>query len=67
MEGFDTMTMSYLAGAPMSMSNVTTADGLSMPMLPLDLPLDNLDHHSNFDAETYAGYIRTDILLLYVY
>lgn len=46
------MTMSYLqAGNQMSMSNVTAVDG----MLPLDLPLD-LDHHSNFDAETYAGY-----------
>lgn len=56
MEGFDTMTMSYLAGGQMSMSNVTTADGLSMPMLPLvDLPLDTLDGQSNFDAETYAG------------
>lgn len=56
MEGFDTMTMSYLTGGQMSLSNVTTADGLAM--LPLDLPLDNLDHHSNFDAETYAGYAR---------
>ncbi|KAE9963378.1 hypothetical protein EG328_011460 [Venturia inaequalis] len=45
------MTMSYLqAGNQMSMSNVPTVD----VMLPLDLPLD-LDHHSNFDAETYAG------------
>lgn len=46
------MTMSYLqAGNQMSMSNVTTVDGLP----PLDLPFENLDHHSNFDAETYAG------------
>lgn len=57
------MTMSYLAGGQMSMSNVTTADGLSM--LPLDLPLDNLDHHSNFDAETYAGYAPGQGILTY--
>ncbi|QDS75423.1 hypothetical protein FKW77_003638 [Venturia effusa] len=44
--------MSYLQpGDQMSMSNVTAADAL----LPLDVPLDNLEHHSNFDAETYAG------------
>ncbi|KAF1987207.1 p53-like transcription factor [Aulographum hederae CBS 113979] len=47
MEGFDTMTMSYL-GAP----NGSVPDGLSMPGM---LPLDNLDHHSNFDADTFAG------------
>ncbi|KAF2843453.1 acid phosphatase [Patellaria atrata CBS 101060] len=50
MEGFDTITMSYLA-APMSLSNVTAADALSVPLLPLE----NLDHHSNYDAETFAG------------
>lgn len=51
MEGFDTITMSYLA-APMSLSSVTAADQLAMPLLPLD----NLDHHSNYDNETFAGY-----------
>ncbi|KAF2086657.1 p53-like transcription factor [Saccharata proteae CBS 121410] len=50
MEGFDTLTMSYLA-APMSLSNVTAPDSLNVPLLPLD----NLDGHSNFDAETFAG------------
>jgi hypothetical protein len=49
MEGFDTITMSYLAAPPMSLSSA--ADALSMPLLPLD----NLDHHSNFDAETFVG------------
>jgi hypothetical protein len=51
MEGFDTITMSYLAAGPMPLSNVSAADALSMPLLPLD----TLDHHSNFDAETFVG------------
>ncbi|OCL06210.1 acid phosphatase [Glonium stellatum] len=52
MDGFDTITMSYLAAAPMSLQNVTAADQqLSVPLLPLDA----LDHHSNYDAETFAG------------
>jgi len=52
MEGFDTITMSYLAATPMSLQNVTAADQqLSVPLLPLD----TLDHHSNYDAETFAG------------
>jgi hypothetical protein len=41
---------SYLA-APMSLSNVTASDTLAMPLLPMD----SLDHHSNYDAETFAG------------
>lgn len=51
MEGFDTITMSYLAATPMQLPNVTATDARSMPLLPLD----NLDHHSNFDAETFVG------------
>lgn len=36
----------------MSLQNVTAADQqLSVPLLPLD----SLDHHSNYDAETFAG------------
>lgn len=50
MEGFDTLTMSYLA-PPMSLSNVTAADPLNVPLLPLD----GLDHQSNYDGETFAG------------
>ncbi|KAI9699528.1 MAG: hypothetical protein M1820_007159 [Bogoriella megaspora] len=50
MEGFDTITMSYLANNPMSLSGATTADQLSASLLPQDL-----DHLSQFDAETYAG------------
>ncbi|KAF2761393.1 p53-like transcription factor [Pseudovirgaria hyperparasitica] len=50
MEGFDTITMSYLA-PQMSLNHVTSPDPLSMPMLPLD----GLEHHSNYDAETYVG------------
>jgi len=30
-------------------------DGMTMPGL---LPLDTLDHRSNFDADTFAGYDR---------
>lgn len=48
MEGFDTITMSYLA-APMSLQNVTGPDQqLSVPYTPLD----SLDQRSNYDAET---------------
>ncbi|KAF2262622.1 acid phosphatase [Lojkania enalia] len=51
MEGFDTISMSYLAG-PMSLQNVTAPDQqLSVPMMPLD----PLDQRSNYDAETFAG------------
>lgn len=53
MEGFDTMTMSYLAQVPMSMSNVASTDALAMPLLPLD----TLDHHSDFGADTFAGFV----------
>ena len=51
MEGFDTITMSYLA-APMSLQNVTAPDQhLSAALLPLDA----LDQRSNYDADTFAG------------
>ncbi|PSN66963.1 acid phosphatase [Corynespora cassiicola Philippines] len=51
MEGFDTITMSYLAG-PMSLQNVTGPDQqLNHPYAPLD----SLDQRSNYDAETFAG------------
>lgn len=51
MEGFDTITMSYLA-APMSLQNVTGPDQL--PGGPM-LPMDQFDRRSNYDAETFAG------------
>ena len=54
MDSFDTMTMSYMAGPPMSLANVGSTDALSMPMLPLD----GLDHGSNFDADTYIGSVK---------
>lgn len=51
MEGFDTITMSYLA-PPMSLQNVTAPEQhFSAPLLPLD----HLDHRSNYDAETFVG------------
>ncbi|EOD47455.1 putative transcriptional regulator vib-1 protein [Neofusicoccum parvum UCRNP2] len=50
MEGFDTITMNYLAPS-MQLSGVTAPDALQGPLLPLD----NLDGHSNFDQETFAG------------
>jgi hypothetical protein len=53
MDGFDTMTMSYMAAPPTSLSNVASTDALSMPLLPLE----NLDHASNFDADTFIGYV----------
>ncbi|KAF2236705.1 p53-like transcription factor [Viridothelium virens] len=51
MEGFDTITMSYLTNNPMSLSGATTADQLSASLLPHDMA----DHLSNFDAETFPG------------
>ena len=54
MDGFDTMTMSYMAAPPMSLANVASTDALSMPLLPLD----NIDHASNFDADTFIGYVN---------
>lgn len=51
MEGFDTITMNYLAPS-MQLSNVNGPDALAGPLLPLD----NLDGHSNFDQETFAGF-----------
>lgn len=53
MEGFDTITMSYLTNNPMSLSGATTADQLSASLLPHDMT----DHLSNFDAETFPGYV----------
>lgn len=53
MDGFDTMTMSYMAGPTMSLSNVASTDALSMPLLPME----NLEHASNFDADTFIGYV----------
>ena len=51
MEGFDTITMSYLA-APMSLQNVTGPDQqLAYP----NMPMEQLDQRSNYDAETFAG------------
>lgn len=51
MDGFDTLTMSYLA-APMSLHAVTAPDHqLSVPLMPMDA----LDQRSNYDADTFAG------------
>jgi hypothetical protein len=50
MEGFDTITMSYLA-APMSLQNVTGPDQMAGPIMPMD----QFDQRSNYDAETFAG------------
>jgi hypothetical protein len=51
MDGFDTITMSYLAH-PMSLQHVTGPDQqLQVPMLPLD----QLDQRSNYDADTFVG------------
>ncbi|KAF1978506.1 p53-like transcription factor [Bimuria novae-zelandiae CBS 107.79] len=50
MDGFDTITMSYLA-APMSLQNVTGPDQMAGSMMPLE----QFDQRSNYDAETFAG------------
>lgn len=52
MDGFDTLTMSYLAAGPMSLQNVTAQD----QQLPVALlPMDQLDQRSNYDADTFVG------------
>jgi hypothetical protein len=48
MEGFDTMTMNYLA-SPLSLGNMPGADYLNA-MNPMEMG----DQHSNFDAETFV-------------
>lgn len=51
MEGFDTITMSYLA-TPMPMQSVTGSDQhMAMPMVPME----QYDQRSTYDAETFAG------------
>ena len=52
MEGFDTITMSYLTPS-MPLPNATADNPLAMPLLPLD----NLEQNSNFDADTFVGYV----------
>lgn len=52
MEGFDTITMSYLA-TPMPLQTVTAPDQqLAMPLVPMD----QYDQRSTYDADTFAGY-----------
>ncbi|KAF2712332.1 p53-like transcription factor [Pleomassaria siparia CBS 279.74] len=52
MEGFDTITMSYLAQGPMSLHHATPqGQQLSVPMMPMD----SLDQRSNYDVETFVG------------
>lgn len=51
MEGFDPISMSYLAG-PMSLQGVTAPDHqLAVPMMQMD----QFDQRSNYDAETFVG------------
>lgn len=50
MDGFDTITMSYLA-APMSLQNAAPPDPLQPPMMPMD----TFDQRSNYDADTFAA------------
>jgi hypothetical protein len=50
MEGFDTMTMSYLA-SPLALTNMQAADYLNA--IPgMDMP----EQRSNFDTETFVRY-----------
>jgi hypothetical protein len=59
MDGFDTLTMttmSYMGNPQMPVQHGVHPDNLhGMPLLPLD----NIDHASTFDAETFAGYVRS--------
>ncbi|KAH0558517.1 hypothetical protein GP486_004825 [Trichoglossum hirsutum] len=50
MEGFDTLTMSYLA-SPLTLTSATTSDPMSAMMPMGDVP----DHSSNYDNETFVG------------
>ncbi|KAF2133269.1 acid phosphatase [Dothidotthia symphoricarpi CBS 119687] len=51
MEGFDTITMSYLA-TPMPLQNAPAPD----QQLPMSMaPMDPYEQRSTFDAETFAG------------
>ncbi|KAF2280196.1 p53-like transcription factor [Westerdykella ornata] len=51
MEGFDPISVSYLAG-PMSLHSVTAPDPqLAVPMMQMD----QFDQRSNYDAETFVG------------
>lgn len=68
MDGFDTMTMSYLA-SPLSLNNMQNADYLNaMPTMDMQQ-----DQHSNFDTDTFVRYmlvcrilggLRTDALIV---
>ena len=48
MEGFDTMTMSYLA-SPLSMSNLPQVDYMSAMPGGMDMQ----DQQSNYDSDTF--------------
>jgi hypothetical protein len=51
MEGFDTITMSYLASPISRIPNMQTAEYLSMPQL--EVP----EQPANFDTETFVRYV----------
>jgi hypothetical protein len=52
MEGFDTMTMSYLA-SPLSLNSMQNNDYLNaMP------PMDMQEQRSSYDVETFVRYVR---------
>lgn len=61
MDGFDTLTMTTMSymGNPMPVPNGLPPD--QMHGIPL-LPLDNIDHSSTFDSETFAGYVPLFLL-----
>lgn len=54
MDGFDTMTMSYMGG-PMSLQGVVPNPNQQLHPNMLQGPLDHLDQRSNYDADTFAG------------
>ena len=54
MDGFDTITMSYLA-TPMPLQSVPAPD--QHPHLSM-VPVDQYDQRSTYDADTFVGYRR---------
>ena len=52
MEGFDTSTMTYMT-TPVNMPYDNAPDPYSKMLMQT---VDTFDHHSNYDANTFAGY-----------
>lgn len=58
MEGFDPITMTYLA-TTMNIAQDSSPDAFNKMLMP---GVDMIDHHSNFDAHTFAGCAKLSYL-----